>query len=67
MALDKEVREAVLKAVAELKQDEKIGDRFLLWLEALSEEELSAEDDRKHLESILEMMNIDETENSSGS
>ena len=52
MGLDAEVEQAVYDAVDELGQEERLAKRFLSWLKDLSEQELSAQEDNDHLESV---------------
>ena len=67
MSLDEKVEEAVHKAVSDLEQGEQVGGLFLSWLERLSKEDLSVTENNDCLRSVLETLEIDEAENSSGS
>lgn len=60
MAIDAEVEQAVKDAVGELGQDDKLAQRLVSWLQSLSRETPTQEDDRAHLESVLRACRLSE-------
>ena len=53
MSIDHEVENAINEIVSELKQDKKLSRKILVWLNDLSEKEISASDDIEHLKGVL--------------
>jgi len=58
MSLDVEVEQAVYDAVDKLGQGDRLAKRFLSWLKDLSEQELSAQEDNEHLESVRRAVHV---------
>jgi hypothetical protein len=57
MALDPEVRKAIVASVQNAKQPEAASKRLVAWLESLSDGKTSLESDddvRRHVESVLQ-------------
>ena len=62
MPLDEELIKAVYESVDGSQQPESVAKRLLAWLDALSSSDLSAEDDSRHLDKVLNAMLTDNKE-----
>jgi len=53
MPLDDELIKAVNQSVDYFQQPDSLAKRLIAWLEALSSDDLSAEDESRHLDKLL--------------
>ena len=56
--LDGEVSKAIQEAVRETGQPDKVANRLVAWLNAMSASDLSADDEREYLATVRDAINV---------
>ncbi|WP_027255201.1 CxC ATPase DNA modification system associated small protein [Planktothrix agardhii] len=59
MSIDSEIEKAIKASVHEVGQPEVVSDYLIAWLRAMSNSDLSATDNSKHLNLVYKAINIE--------
>ena len=60
MAIDEELKVAIKKSASESGQPESMHNRLIAWLDALSDRDLSVQEQDEHLDSVLSSIQLKE-------
>lgn len=61
MPLNRELENSVRDVVASRKQPVEVGKRLIAWLKALSDGDVSAEDNARYLDTVCKALNLGES------